>query len=272
MKIFILSVLIIANLVSSAQQTPSLIPFRKGTKWGYSDSTKKIIIAANYKMAFPFVNGKAIVETDKRNVLQIASSGKTLLVLPYKAAYYIREYGYIKAESKDYRRGLIKPDGTPILPAIFEEVEVLGADSFEIRRAGKKGIINGNQKVLKPFVAYDMNDLDDLFSIPNDLCPKPCLYAPYYEGRAVTAHKGRFGYADEERNLVIPCKYTMAGSFYYGCASVLYEAPGQTRKEEVIDGVRPVSDRKREDTSTATMCRVMDAMAMKMQLLVVYVL
>ncbi len=238
MKLFILSILFALSVTSFAQQTPSLIPFRKANKWGYSDSTKKMIIAASYDMAFPFSQGKGIVQTAKGKLLQIDAAGKTLLVLPYTFGYYVRDYGYIKVDHKSHRRGLIKTNGQVILPALYDDIEVLGIDSFEVRKNGKRGVVNSSQKVLKAFVDYNPEEMNDfMMTGSRDLCPKPCLYAPYSEHMAVAAHKGLFGYADEKKEIVIPCKYKMAGSFYGGCAWVMYEVPGQEHKTEVINGV-----------------------------------
>lgn len=238
MKLFILCVLFAVSVTAFAQQGPSLIPFRKEKKWGYSDSTKKMIIAASYDMAFPFSQGKGIVQAGNGKMLQIDAAGKILLALPYTSGYYVHDYGYIKVDNKLHKRGLIKTNGQIILPALYDDIEVLGIDSFEVRKNEKKGVVNGSQKVLKEFAAYNPDEMNDFFMTGGkDLCPKPCLYAPYSEHMAVTAHKGLFGYADEKKEIVIPCKYKMAGSFYAGCAWVMYEAPGQEHKNEVINGV-----------------------------------
>lgn len=47
-----------------AQKMPGLIPYRKGDKWGYADSTKKIIIEPKYKSADFFSDGVAKVGLD----------------------------------------------------------------------------------------------------------------------------------------------------------------------------------------------------------------
>jgi hypothetical protein len=41
-----------------------LIPVREGFKWGFADTTKKIIIPIKYDEVFPFINGRARERTN----------------------------------------------------------------------------------------------------------------------------------------------------------------------------------------------------------------
>lgn len=229
--------LLCVNTWMLAQQSPALFPFRKGNTWGYSDSTKKVMIPLMYDATFPFSSGKAFVKTSKGKVLQIDSTGKTLRVLPYTSLYYSHHYGYLFTGAKNGNRGLITMSGEVLLPAVYDDVTPLGPDSFLVKRDGKEGIINSKQKVLQAFKAYDETGSPDFVTAGNGLCPKPCQYLPYSERMALVAHKGLFGFANEEQAIVIPCKYTLADSFYHGCAWVMYEPPGQDKDVKKIDGV-----------------------------------
>jgi hypothetical protein len=54
-------------LFSSASfaQTRYLIPYRDGRLWGYADTNRKIVVAPQYEMAYPFHAGYAIVKKGK---------------------------------------------------------------------------------------------------------------------------------------------------------------------------------------------------------------
>lgn len=57
--IFVISVLVISDILS--QETPNLIPYRKGKKWGFCDRNKNIIIPIVYDDASPFREGLLVV-------------------------------------------------------------------------------------------------------------------------------------------------------------------------------------------------------------------
>ena len=48
---------------------PKLIPYRKGDKWGYCDSTKRMIIPAKYDMVYPFSGDTAVVIYGEQRLL-----------------------------------------------------------------------------------------------------------------------------------------------------------------------------------------------------------
>src|SRR5262245_51978711 len=74
------TVLVVASLAlacsapgvpASVQQPPAptaltLIPYRKGAKWGYSDPKKQLVIPARYDSAQPFAEGLAAVKRDAK--------------------------------------------------------------------------------------------------------------------------------------------------------------------------------------------------------------
>jgi hypothetical protein len=82
LKISILSFLIfILTIFNSLAQSP-LIPFRKGNLWGYCDKSRQIIIPCQYENAFPFAEGRAMVQLHKK-VGFIDETGKIIIPIQY---------------------------------------------------------------------------------------------------------------------------------------------------------------------------------------------
>jgi len=240
-KLFALCIFISQVLLS---QVPNLIPYRKGKLWGYCNADKKIIIPVIYDRAFPFVNGKAMVETVKDVCQQIDTNGKIISILPYRLNDYITNRGWFRVSSKSYKTGIADISGKIILAAKYDEVEVLGTDSFEVKLNGKKGVINSKEKVLQKFVPYDTNEMFDmLYSFPSNKCnDNPCFYGDYKEGMAVIGYKGKFGYTDSTKKIIIECKYTITEDFLYGLGRVMFDRAGQKKEpaKKTKDGVMVV--------------------------------
>ena len=242
-KIFFTSLFVVMELVVFSQSRPVLIPYRKGELWGYCDTSKKIIIPIKYHRAFPFINGKALVETKKDSGLVIDTKGKVLWHIPYQMNDYIEETGLMRFTSvekngnthkSEFRTGLINLEGTVVLQPDYETVEVLGEDSFEVVLPGKKGVINSKLKVLREFIPFNDSDNDQqlLMTINANPSDTPKMWGPFSDGMAIAIANRQFGYCNENMKLVIPCKYEMAESFRYGLAKVSIKAPKQPKKSK----------------------------------------
>lgn len=214
---------------SFGQVIPRLIPYRKSDLWGYADSSRKIIITPKYNRTFPFVHGKALVETVAGKVNQIDSTGRIVKTFPFRLNEYIGD-GLLKMRIGPDKEGIVAVTGKTILEAKYDFIEAYGTDSFVVYLAGKKASYNQTGQLLVPF-RETSEDVMSLMMIPNTRpsgdCEKPCLWQNYREEMAVVAHKGKFGYADTSKRIVIPCKYQMAESFLYGLGRVTFTKPGQ---------------------------------------------
>lgn len=237
--LYILCFILCINL-SMAQKRPSLIPYRKGDHWGYCDTTKKVIIPIIYERAFPFVEGKAIVKTTSSKVLWIDEKGKTIKEFPYKMGEYLPNMNMVMVHNLSYNRsGLLHINGRLVLPLVFNKMEVLGTDSFEVVQNGKKGVINSKGDTLKKFVSYqeDLIRMAMASSFPSSNCKSPCVFAAFSEQMAVTAQMNLFGYMDSTLTVVIPCKYKMAESFSHGLARVMFDNGIEEKPVKYENGV-----------------------------------
>lgn len=195
--------LIILPIVARSKKLPELIPFRKGNKWGFCDSTKKIIIEPGYDKAHFFHEGLAHVEIE----LQPGEPG----TMPYTSN---TRHGFIDRSGKvvipaiylfagDFNEGL-----APVLTVSNEYFYINTSGERTIRRkyeyaegfynglaiVGKKiehkmkyGVINKKGEILVPFV-YDR-------------------IGPFREGLAWVIKDSKAGYINTSGTLVVPAEY-----------------------------------------------------------------
>jgi hypothetical protein len=211
-----------------AQKRPSLIPYRKGELWGYCDTTKKIIIPIIYRAAFPFIDGRALVETTDFKMKLIDSSGATIKIFPYHMGKYVYDLNMVQVHNNNYSNtGILHLNGKLILPIKYKSIEVFGKDSFEVVQNSKRGIINSKADTLKAFdpTQEDMFGFAKLSFLPNSNCENPCVFGNFSEQMAVAAQMDLFGYMDSTLRVVIPCKYQMAETFAYGLGRVSFTDP-----------------------------------------------
>ncbi len=242
-KVFFSAFFVIMELVVSSQPRQALIPYRKGELWGYCDTNKKIIIPIKYHRAFPFINGKALVEAGRDSGQIININGEVVWKIPYDLNDYIDETGLMRftavkqnsnTHKSEFRTGLINLEGTVVLQPDYETVEVLGKDSFEVVLPGKKGVINSKLKVIREFVPFNDSDNNEqmLMTINANPSDTPKMWVPFSDGMAIASANRQFGYCNENMKLVIPCKYEMAESFRNGLAKVSIKAPKQPKKSK----------------------------------------
>lgn len=83
MRVLLIIFLVVLGATAKAQ-LPSLIPYQSKGKFGYSDSTKKVIINPDYEKVYPFYNGMARVRKNRKFGF-IDSTGE--VIIPLKYAY-----------------------------------------------------------------------------------------------------------------------------------------------------------------------------------------
>ena len=76
--------------IATAQKLPDLIPYRKGDKWGYADSTGKIIIQPIYNGVDTMHNGVLIAHGADKITYLLDSKGKILFGREKFAIMYVK--------------------------------------------------------------------------------------------------------------------------------------------------------------------------------------
>ena len=158
----LICILILLANFATAQKTKDvgnprlLLPVRVGLKWGYADTTKKIMIAAEYDAANPFGDGIAIVEKN-RKAYAIDQSGKILtpgfdnMVVLEDTLLSI----YLNQISDTLGGwGICTKSGFLILPPAYDEIVKLDANLFSFRKDSLWGVVNRQGIIYTP-PAYD---------------------------------------------------------------------------------------------------------------------
>ncbi len=123
------AVLFIAMLTSLLVEArlPDLIPFRKGNLWGYSDSTKKIIIEPQFESVVFFEFERAIVGK-KGKFGVIDRDGKFVLQMLYKQLHSVNVSGYWSGCLFGSKLGLVDSTGRFTIPALYHYVQWANGD------------------------------------------------------------------------------------------------------------------------------------------------
>ena len=117
---FLLSVL----SLSSFAQTPELIPYLKGKRWGFVNAQREIVVPCMYDYVYPFSEGLALVEL-KRKFGYINAQGKTIIPLKYDQAWSFRngrakvEMIFGKRTDGQFKVGYIDPTGKTLIPCKY---------------------------------------------------------------------------------------------------------------------------------------------------------
>lgn len=159
------------TIVLAAQNNNLLIPYREGMKWGYADTSGRVVIQPEYKSAEPFHylksktgnetgEGLAIVEQAGQQWV-INTAGKTIIPPGYFIINYVNRAGDFIYHTVygNTGSGLYK-NGKMVVPAIYEDIQYLAAGIFKVKKEGKYGLCDGAGH----FVADPK--YDDLFLTP----------------------------------------------------------------------------------------------------------
>lgn len=139
---------------------------------------------------------------------------------------------------KDGQVGIIKSDGTVVVPCVFNQVWNLDEDGFiRVLKSGKAGLYHINGNIVIPA------EYDQIWSFKKGMAKVmkhgklgyfnkngdqviPVEYQQIWafeEGMARVLKNGKVGYVDESGREIIPCDYQQVWSFVDGQARVLKE-------------------------------------------------
>ena len=199
-----------------------LIPYRKGDKWGYTDSTKKIIIEPKFEGAERFTEDLASAKLNGKWGY-IDKSGKEVIPFTYDDAYPF-ENGValilIKKGSQEYTSccyGIIDKTGKEIVPPKFRSASDFSEGMAKIGAGSslwKSGYIDATGKIVIPTNYADAENFSEgLAAVGYD----PDIDKNMAKGYINTE---KYGFIDKTGKVVIPFKYWRAGDFGDGLAPV----------------------------------------------------
>ncbi|WP_426489592.1 WG repeat-containing protein [Hymenobacter sp. 102] len=237
MKRLLLQLLLLlagAASVAQAQTAPTrLVPFRQGTRWGYADRSRRLVLPARFDEAGPFQEeiawvrqgqlygyidgggnpvtpvqytragnfrlGRATVELSGET-FDIGVSGHRLTEpAPAEPEEEPLEQGDVVR--KDGKVGFRFTVGTASVPAIYDEIRDNYNGLLFVRQAGKWGVLNAKGKLVQP-LQYDAIRLTGNLVYP------------------VVQQNGLFGYLDAEGNRLTEVRYLQAEPFLQDVARV----------------------------------------------------
>lgn len=206
-----LMVVVIAFLLqnTSQAQNTTLIPYRKGTQWGFATTDKQIYVVPQHDWVYPFKDGYARVMNGNRY-------------------------------------GVIDMKGKIIVPVGFDAVSDVSEGMFAVRQgifpASLSGYYDTTGKVAIPFKFVDTkpfykgkgmvtvgasNEQKNVFiDRSGNLIQEPYQSDKFQikgnlkEGMQSFQHKAKWGYLNEAGNIVVEAQYEEAGDFQEGLACV----------------------------------------------------
>ena len=144
-----------------AQSPQILIPFRIGTKWGYSDTLGKIKIPAKFDtVSFfdynVFYKGDHVIAIVQLNGKPMAITEKGTVIVPPKYDFIrvmqqFAEFTFFVSSNGKF--GVYKK-GKELFPPIYDYMDVTSYGHFKVHKDNKWGLINDAGKIVIP-IAYD---------------------------------------------------------------------------------------------------------------------
>lgn len=210
-----MSVLLLASIqMVQAASNDTLFPIVKDKKWGYINSSGKIVVAPKYDHASVFAEGRGMVTMKKpvKKIHCIDATGKVVFEAPESWAD-MNEFSYGLAVVKDKATklyGYVDLNGKQVIPFKFSS-----AGDFSEGLA-KVEIKDGKDERLVGFI----NTKGEMA-----FAPDKWLKGPFSDGMAhVRMEKdGRFvyGYIDKSGKMVIEPRFKKVGKFGEGLAYVV---------------------------------------------------
>lgn len=172
----------------------------KNDLYGYVNPKNEIVIPLKYKNAFSFSNGLAAVLVDgKWGYIDV--TGKLVIPAIYDNAYSFNPSG-VAIVRKGEKTGLISKSGTIILAFDNDKVFTFNSnDYWLVKNAGLYGIVNNSGKVILPTIYKEIKSFNgDVVIVQDD--------------------KSDYGYFHKDGKMLTECIYDKANEFDNGFAFV----------------------------------------------------
>ncbi len=223
----------LTSATKAGEDTLSLVKIEKAGKYGFTDTSGKVVIAPVYDAIGPFQRGLAIVQKGKKTGY-LLPNGKTSS-LKYDSAW-VKEgrYHFVKLDGKV---GLLDDQGKELVAPKYEEVNGIRDGYVSVKQGGKYGVINPQGKmVLKPeYERLGFVTNGTMLVYIDGKCGRADLLkgkvvmtsyekvGPFRDGMAWVRQDKKFGFINADGDLVIPVMYDWVGNFNEGLVAVATE-------------------------------------------------
>lgn len=235
-------------------QLPALIPYRDGDKWGYADSTGKVIIAPQFTEVNFFSEGRAMVY-DGKKAGYINMKGEIVIPMKYSRLYFNDESGEYESDApfqngmararlyKSKKYGYIDTNGRVLIAFDYDYLAEFSEGLAAALRNKKTGFIGRNGATLIPFefdensaylngfekgiATVEKNEVAQLIDIhgrPAD-AEGADLYGQHFEPYWCVEDPltNKFGLRNHDGNWKIPPKLDWIGKCYDGIRVYIQE-------------------------------------------------
>ena len=171
--------------------------FKNDNNHGVINQNGKIVIPAKYESISIFDDYFICMLNDKMGVLN--SNNKTIIPFDFDYIAYKEEF----LVKRDEKIGVMSKKGRNVIPIIYDRLSIC-SDGYIVSKNNKFGLLNKKNKVQIDFL-YDDLGQDNI---------------AYSDNRIVFKLNGKYGYLDQNGEVVIPAIYRKAHSFINGRAIV----------------------------------------------------
>ncbi|HEY6188648.1 MAG TPA: WG repeat-containing protein [Pyrinomonadaceae bacterium] len=224
----------------------TLIPFRKGDKFGFSDVNRRLVLDAKYEDAQPFRDGRALVKLNGKYGF-IDKAGKEVIPLRYDDVSLLDDRPFLLKDRNPLRAtllkvklndrwGLIDATGKEIVPIKYDSVDLFRDGLFMVSTNKKLGFVDATGTEVIPIKYDDMHEMEGLrlyvrANADDDMLinvklndkwgyidkngrevipPRYDVTEPFVGGIAVVGLNKKFGFIDKTGAEIIPLKYDAA--------------------------------------------------------------
>jgi WG containing repeat len=185
---------------------PELIPYRKGSLWGYCDKNRNLIIPIQFLHARPFIKDFAEVRTDSFTTAIIDKEGKVITRVGRDTTVWTSASGviYVEFDDRNIISKLREQSGEWIYSRKNIIDERFSEGNYIAKKGNRIGLIDKNENTILPFKFRDISPPDERGFV------------------RVVKKNGRTIFLDSSTKITllkIPKKYEV-GSFHNDLASV----------------------------------------------------
>lgn len=214
--ILLFLLLLLPGKAALAQRGP-LVPYVRAGRWGYADSTGRLVIAPRFNQAWPFFNGSALVRFGEKQewatcIIRPDGSYRVPPELHWDGKPFTLKKNDDKRwnahrDSRHY--GVIDSNGREIIPLEYEatygshdESQLSGYFHYDsllrrwltvAKKGGKFGVIDSANRVIIPFEYEGL-----VWPFTNFNPPAPCC---------IVVRGGKKGLVDTANRMIIPPRY-----------------------------------------------------------------
>jgi hypothetical protein len=217
----------ILQLNGLSAQTPALIPYRKGDKWGFVNQDFKIIIPCYYEETKPFLNDLAEVKKNGKWGL-IDRKGQSFLPCEYDLIYASHKNGplvvCLGGDQAGHRGkwGFVKKYEGQVIDLPYDLIRESGIENLlAVKKGNVWGVINLQGQIILP-IQYTISEEEEkeafaeinAQSIDNQAFTYPKL--KFIHNTAKVKYNGKWGLLNQYGNPLIPFEYEKLGTLNEG--------------------------------------------------------